>query len=299
MMISVPTVRWGTQVGIGALMNLGLGDCPAYAPYATEGGGCSNLPEGVDAHSYFQAGGQLDEESGTIVGWEGDSRQPALECPYGAEVNPFTGRTECRTATEAKYTTSSGYVLRAGSQADMAAIAAAAESEARARGIPVKCGAYAIGGDPITNEQRYAPGCTVGGAPIGGPDTFDAAAMLTGGGMETLATQLGINPFFKASTGYQFTPPTAQQQASMVTQKPNQSVPPRDTSVPLTTSIPRTADKIAGQTPVTDNTDLVTRFSDGAQTAVESLQQATGMGILPLLAIAGVALFMFSQRGGR
>lgn len=193
----------------------GLGDCPAFAPYATSGGGCSNVPPEIDADAYFRSGGKLDQDTQTIVGWTG-SNEPTLDCPFGSELNPFTGRTECKTATEVKYTTGSGYVQRAGSQAAMSEIAAAAQKEANARGIPVRCGSYPIGGDPITNEQRYAPGCVVGNGVIGGPDTYDAAVMLTGGGMETLATQLGISPFFKASSGYQFTPPTSQQQPSVV-----------------------------------------------------------------------------------
>lgn len=204
----------------------GLGDCPAFAPYATPGGGCSNVPPEIDADAYFRSGGKLDQDTQTIVGWTGSS-EPTLDCPYGSELNPFTGRTECKTATEVKYTTGSGYVQRAGSQAAMAEIAAAAQKEANARGIPVRCGSYPIGGDPITNEQRYAPGCVVGNGVIGGPDTYDAAVMLTGGGMETLATQLGISPLFKTSAGYQYTPPTSQQQTSVVrtvtTQQPTPS----------------------------------------------------------------------------
>lgn len=38
----------------------GLGECPAFAPYETESGGCSNFPADVSAHEFFQSGGALD-----------------------------------------------------------------------------------------------------------------------------------------------------------------------------------------------------------------------------------------------
>lgn len=220
----------------------GLGDCPAFAPYATPGGGCSNVPPEIDADTYFRSGGKLDQDTQTIVGWTG-SNEPTLDCPYGSELNPFTGRTECKTATEVKYTTGSGYVQRAGSQTAMSEIAAAAQKEANARGIPVRCGSYPIGGDPITNEQRYAPGCVVGNGVIGGPDTYDASAILTGGGMETLATQLGISPLFKTSAGYQYTPPASQQQTSVVRSVATQQTTPSPTKPATETQTPVQTEK--------------------------------------------------------
>lgn len=38
-----------------------LGACPSYAPYETEGGGCSNIEPGVDAFQYFNAGGTASD----------------------------------------------------------------------------------------------------------------------------------------------------------------------------------------------------------------------------------------------
>lgn len=277
----------------------GLGDCPAFAPYATPGGGCSNLPPEIDADAYFRGGGKLDQDTQTIVGWTGSS-EPTLACPYGSELNPFTGRTECKTATEVKYTTGSGYVQRAGSQAAMSEIAAAAQKEANARGIPVRCGSYPIGGDPITHEQRYAPGCVVGNGVIGGPDTYDAAVMLTGGGMETLATQLGISPFFKASAGYQYTPPTSQQQTSVVRSGATQQTTPAPTKLATETQTPvRTEKKSAPlDNEVTDSSKTekpgfdLNSVIDQAKTYTSSLP----LWVLPA-AGAGLALMLFM--GGR
>lgn len=277
----------------------GLGDCPAFAPYATAGGGCSNIPPEIDANAYFRSGGKLDQETQTIVGWNGSS-DPSLTCPNGSELNPFTGRTECKTATEAKYTTSSGYVLRAGSQAAMSEIAAAAQKEANARGIPVRCGSYPIGGDPITNEQRYAPGCVAGNGVIGGPDTYDAAAMLTGGGMETLATQLGISPFFKASDGYKFTPPTSQQQPSVPRTTGAQPATPAPTKPAAETQAPVRTEKksVSLDNEVTDSSKTektgfdLTSVIDQAKSYTSSLPS----WVLPA-AGAGLALMWFL--GGR
>jgi len=269
----------------------GLGECPAYAPYESPGGGCSNVPPDLNAFEYFKAGGQLDEETQTIVGWDGGG-QPTLECPYGSELNPFTGRTECKSATEAKYTTSSGYVLRAGSNAAMSDIAAAAQREAAARGINVRCGSYPIGGDPITNEQRYAAGCVVGSAVIGGPDTFSASEMLTGGGMETLATQLGVSPFFKSSEGYQFTPPTSQQ---------SQLQPIRTATTPTAPAQPPTTPAPAPTRPVSpavlpsgaEIVSTVTDLASQAKAAVDSsgipswVIYAAGAGAVGLYFLGG------------
>lgn len=38
-----------------------LGACPSYAPYETEGGGCSNIEPGVNAFDYFNAGGTASD----------------------------------------------------------------------------------------------------------------------------------------------------------------------------------------------------------------------------------------------
>ncbi len=269
----------------------GLGECPDYAPYAAPGGGCSNVPPEINAFEYFKAGGQLDESSQTIVGYTG-SDAPTLDCPFGSKLNPFTGRTECRSDAEAKYTTGSGYVVRTSSdQGTMAAIAAAAQAEGRARGINITCKAVPLGGDLLNNNmQVYGTDCSVNGS-----SGHDASVLLTGSGFETLATELGISPFFKASTGYQYTPPTSQQSQSQVIRtaaapiapaQPPPAAPAAPVSKPATivSKIPTTAEVIS----------TVTDIAERAKAAV------TGSGIptwVWLAAGAGaVGLYMFGGK---
>lgn len=275
----------------------GLSGCPDYAPYESPGGGCSNVPADVNAHAYFQSGGKLDEESQTIVGWDGGG--PTLACPFGSELNPFTGRTECKSETEVKYTTSSGYVRRSGPQAAMADIAAAAQREAAARGITVRCGAYPVGGDPITNEQVYAPGCVVGNGVIGGPDTFSAAEMLTGGGMETLATQLGLSPFFKPSAGYQYTPPTSQQSAYQQMVSAGASAPPAGPVAP-SPGVVRSQPATVSQPSANATAPNAPAALAIAEQAVEAAKSAIGGASVPswvwLAGAGAIGLFLIGGR---
>lgn len=269
----------------------GLGECPDFAPYETPGGGCSNVPAGINADAYFKAGGQLDEETQTIVGYTG-SDAPTLDCPFGSKLNPFTGRTECRSDAEAKYTTGSGYVVRTSSdQGTMAAIAAAAQAEGRARGINLTCKAIPLGGDLMNdNKQVYGTDCSVNGA-----GSYDAAVILTGGGLETLATQLGVSPFFKSTAGYQYTPPTSQQSSA---QQVRTSAPATNPPQPPPTSPAAPVAKptsIVSTIPTTEQViSTVTDIAAQAKAAAESAGIPTWVW---LAAGAGaVGLYMFGGK---
>jgi hypothetical protein len=271
----------------------GLGDCPSFAPFPTAGGGCSNIAPGVDAHAFYQSGGQASD-AGVVGSWTGTT-QAEMNCPAGTKINPVTGRTECVNPTAAKYTTSSGYVLRTSSDENiMREIAAAAEAEARARGIPARCSVTFMGGDLLRNNQpQYSADCMIEG------QQYSASEMLTGGGMETTIIGMAYNrgepmyqtPFFAASGGYQFLPSTAEaavRPAAAVQTPGGQSgaaavVQPGATAAPAAPAAPKTTGQI---------------LTDVSAIAADAKAAASGIpSWVWLAAAAGGAFLLF--RGGK
>lgn len=266
----------------------GLGECPAFAPFPTAGGGCSNIAPGVDAHSYFQSGGQISSE-GTVGTAAAPAGAPGLDCPAGTKINPVTGRTECVNPTAAKYTTSSGYVLRTSSDENiMREIAAAAEAEARARGINAKCGVTFLGGDLLNNNRpNYSADCMIDG------QQHSASEMLTGAGFENLIVSVGYNrgepvyqaPLFQQSATYQYLPAGSEAAAVVRT---TQAAPP-----PATTATQKDTPRANGAPPVTEKL-----LADVAVIAEQAKTTAAGLPTWALLAgAAGVGYLLL--RGKR
>ncbi len=206
------------------MMIRGLGaDCPPFAPYRlpdSRGGGCSNIPPGVE----FNSGP-----------------------PAGVMQNPVTGVYETvyldasRDMNEALYAPGAGESTRAAAEAEQAE----AMRQARERGVPISC-------EIRTNSAPGVPAifwseCTVAGVP-----GHDAGLLIRPGGWNIAATEaarvtgqsISLVPVAPA-----YIPPGAQAAASAATGRPNQSVPPADTSVPLRTNVPNTGSAMAaGQT---------------------------------------------------
>lgn len=272
----------------------GLGECPAFAPYPTASGGCSNIAPGLDAHSYFQSGGALSSE-GTVGPASPAAGAPALECPAGTKINPVTGRTECVNPVAAKYTTSSGYVLRTSPDENvMREIAAAAEAEARARGINATCGVTFLGGDLLNNNRpNYSADCIVNG------QQHSASEMLTGAGFENLIISAGYNrgepvyqaPLFQPSASYKYLPAGSEAAAVRTTQ----AAPPASTTTTATAvTAPRTdAVRTDGAPPVTEKL-----LADVAAIAGQAKTAAAGLPTWALLAGAAGAGYLL-LRGKR
>ena len=289
------TKRYSTLDGIVRANLKALGECPSFAPYESPGGGCSNIPQEVDAFEYFKSGGTLTDEGVFDYDTSGFATQ---DCPYGSERNPVSGAIECVSSMEKKYTTGSGYVVRSSSDpATMTAIAAEAERQGRAKGVNISCHMVPMGGDPITHEQRYGTDCTVNGQP-----GHDAAVILTGGGLETAVIETGgtmkqalqltaptgpVAPSWWQPGGSTPTPPTyaTQQQATAATGKPNASatttVQPGVVPVQRVQSV---ADRVAG------SFSLDTGASGGEATDEGILGMPTNTVLLIGAALAAVML---------
>lgn len=285
-----PDFLWPALSELAKAARRGLGDCPAYAPFASPGGGCSNVDPSINADAYFKSGGQLADD-GTVGASAGGAVVMELDCPYGSKLNPFTGRTECRLQAEAQYTTGSGYVIRTSSDAaTMAAIAAAAQAEGRARGINITCKAIPLGGDLLNdNKQVYGTDCTANGS-----SGHDAAVLLTGSGFEILATELGLSPFFQKSAGYQYVPPTSQQQASVMRTatapaQPASTAPAQPANSKTNVSPPASMTTTTAANVVAD----VSAIAEQAKAAVESaglpswIWYAAGAGAVGLYFLGG------------
>ena len=198
----------------------GLGACPDFAPYQGPNGFCSNVPP--SASSAPPADVVQNTSTGVYehVYTDADrSLQEALYAPGAAE-------------------TSRDAALREQNEAIR---------QAQARGLPISC-------DLVLNSAPGVPGlwwsaCTVAGVPGN-----DAGLLIRPGGLEIAAAEARRVtgqpvPLLPATPAY--VPPvtnqpgvmptgtvlpTAQDTASATTNKPNQSVPPRDTSVPMQTA---------------------------------------------------------------
>lgn len=230
----------------------GLGqDCPSFAPYrmpASRGGGCSNVPPEAEA-------------SGP---------------PAGVTQNPVTGVYETiyvdpnRDLNEAMYAPGAGEANRAAAQAEQDE----AIRQARERGIPISC-------ELRTNSAPGVPAifwseCTVAGVP-----GHDAGLLIRPGGWNIATTEAlrvtgeYISP---GSVTPAYIPPGQQAAASAASGKPNQSVPPQDTSVPLKTGITNTGAAMA----------------NGQQQATAALPAVETNWLL--LAAGAAALWFFTRR---
>ncbi len=198
----------------------GLGACPAFAPYEGANGFCSNVPP--SAASAPPADVVQNTSSGVYerVYTDADrSLQEALYSPGAAEASRDAALREQNEAIR----------------------------QAQARGLPISC-------DLVLNSAPGVPGlwssiCTVAGVPGN-----DAGLLIRPGGLEIAAAEARrvtgqpvslqpATPAYVPPTANQpgvmpagTVLPTAQDTASAATGKPNQSVPPRDTSVPMTTA---------------------------------------------------------------
>lgn len=192
----------------------GLGsDCPAFAPYrlpAERGGGCSNVPP----------------ES------EGAGAPPA-----GAIQNPVTGVYETvyvdpsRDMNEVLYAPGAGESSRAAAEAEQAE----AVRQARERGIPISC-------QIRTNSAPGVPAIFWSECSVGGDPGHDAGLLIRPGGwnIATAAVNTATNQNLSPGSAPPVIPPGQQAAASAATGRPNQSVPPADTSVPMKTGVPNT-----------------------------------------------------------
>lgn len=162
----------------------GLGECPSFAPYETAGGGCSNVPAGVDAHQLFQSGGKLDD-AGVYTTQELPAAD-AASCP-GMYRNPATGVLECPTDVQQMNTAYGRFgAISMPDEATARKIADEAQRLGRARGLSITCAPYVRGGDLLNNNKpMYGADCDMGGGP--GAGRHDASLLLMPGGYETAA----------------------------------------------------------------------------------------------------------------
>lgn len=202
----------------------GLGDCPAFAPYLLANGACSNVPP-----------------------------QSSSAPPADVVQNTATGVYE-RVYTDADRTLQEA--LQAPGAAEASRDAALREQQeairqAQARGVPISC-------DLVLTSAPGVPGLWNSVCEVAGNPGNDAGLLIRPGGLDiavTEARRVTGQPVSIAPSTPAWTPPavnqpgvmpagtilpTAQDQASAVTGRPNQSVPPRDTSVKMSTGIPNT-----------------------------------------------------------
>jgi hypothetical protein len=147
---------------------------------------------------------------------------------------------------------------------------AEAERQGAALGLSVdcitraNCGPSAIGGNPGPVECLYWSECTVNGDP-----GHDAGLLIQSRGWQVAATE----------ASYQL-PSSSQAAASTVTGRPNQSVPPKDTSVPMDNGVTNPAARMA---------------SSGTVLLPGGFEVSTGT----LLLVAAGAAALFLMRGRR
>ncbi len=210
----------------------GLGECPAFAPYLLANGACSNVPP-----------------------------QTASAPPADVVQNTATGVYE-RVYTDADRTLQEA--LQSPGAAESSRDAALREQneairQAQARGVPISC-------DLVLNSAPGVPGLWQSVCNVAGNPGNDAGLLIRPGGLEiavTEARRVTGQPVSLAPSTPAYVPPatnqpgvmpagtilpTAQDQASAATGRPNQNVAPRDTSVKMSTGITNTgAAMAAGQ----------------------------------------------------
>ncbi len=258
--------------------------CPTYAPYKNSYGNCTNIAPITTAPA--SGGGN----TGTNYLAYNDPASPYYQkpeyLPAGYVANPWTGKVEAAS----QYADTGALET---SQADAQAEAQAAVAAGAARGVPVVCSVYQNLGTP-GYASLFGASCTVAGS-----GEYDAGLLLRSGGIESALMESGraagtpytsvprISPALTWGTTPAPTPtpvpaPTAQAAASTATGKPNQSVPPRDTSVPMPTGGSSTGARLSAA------------YADGTKEVTE----ATGLDSTTLLigAAAIAAYFLFLKK---
>jgi len=277
MLVTVPSPgsREG-MMGLTGMMGLGI-NCPTYAPYINSYGNCTNVDPNSSPVPVYNTGSA-----------------PLAPSPY---QNP------------AGYQPGQIYSDPSIVQAQ----ATAAEQLAASQGVNLKCVLVQNEGTPgfpglWTTDCRF-PGAV---------NSYDAGLLLQPGGLRIAQTEnaqainsglpiiqptwLNTNPFvgttfenygLAPSTQVVAAPPTplTQAQASTLTNQPNQSVPPRDTSVPMATGVPNTGVAFAGGVP---NTGAA--FAGGLVHQFERFGESSGIGTTGLLIAAAIAAFFLLKR---
>jgi hypothetical protein len=175
-------------------------------------------------------------------------------------------------------------------RAQAEAQAAAAVAAGRARGLDVQCQLILNEGTP-GYDGLWTTDCRWPGA----VDSHDAGLLIQPRGFdiamnEEHAAATGGRPIIQQSwlPVLQFSnpvptvpaAPASQAQASTATNRPNQSVPPRDTSVPMPTGIPNTG----------------ASFAEAAQSGLATISAQTGIGSGGLLVLAAVAVYFMVKK---
>lgn len=268
----------------------GLRGCPDFAPFTTRTGGCSNVPEELSS----LAPSQMTEANLATRGWsynqETGVMTPATNANY---INPATG-TDYWAGLET-------------TEAAAAGEASMAEAAGRRLGLDISCRTY----------QNYNPGgaslfgndCT-----INGQSGHDAGLLLRPGGFEIAVAEASraagspvshvfLSPnsppqivYMPPATGRIATPAGVQfvERANTYTGGSQQTSTPSGSrpSAPATgSSIPNPPAR-ASSTP-----DIASSLPAPIRDVVNQASQATGLDTVPLLALAGVALFVLV--GGR
>lgn len=229
----------------------GMGsDCPAFAPYRlpeSRGGGCSNVPPETEAQGV----------------------------PAGAIQNPVTGVYEIaytdanRDWNEMMYAPGAGESTLAAAEAEQAE----AYRQAAQRGIPISC-------QIRVNSSPYSPAVYWSECSVGGDPGHDAGLLIRPGGwnIATTAANTATGQQLSPGSAPAVIPPGQQAAASVATGRPNQSVPPTDTTVPMKTGITNTGAAMA----------------NASQPATAEAPAVEGIaGSWTFLLLAGAAAFFF------
>lgn len=162
--------------------------------------------------------------------------------PAGAMQNPVTGVYEQaytdpnRDWNEMMSAPGAGESSRAAAEAEQAE----AYRQAAQRGIPISC-------QIRTNSAPGVPAMFWSECSVGGDPGHDAGLLIRPGGWNIATTAVNTATGQQLSPGSAptVTPPGQQAAASVATGRPNQSVPPADTSIPMRTGVPNTGAAMA------------------------------------------------------
>ena len=270
----------------------GLRGCPDFAPFTTRTGGCSNVPEELSS----LAPSQMTEANLATRGWsynqETGVMTPATNANY---INPATG-TDYWAGLET-------------TEAAAAGEASMAEAAGRRLGLDISCRTY-------QNYNPAGPSLFGNDCTINGQSGHDAGLLLRPGGFEIAVAEASraagspvshvfLSPnsapqivYMPPATGRIATPAGVQFVERASTYTGGSGGGSQQTSTPPA-SRPSTPAAGSGtqNSPARTSSDITSSLPAPIRDVVNQASQATGLDAVPLLALAGVALFVLI--GGR